>query len=563
MGKSTSIVFYYIPSLFFVAYPFLCDADEAVAILFLVCTAVVCAITAITVNKTFRITVADAVGGAAVLWIITTYFASSLGLISPSNIYEFAALCLVWFAIRNSQNLRQIMPFLLVGALLQVVVCGVQLVGITKSNHSFFPFTGSFINPGPLAGFLAATLFAFPYMWRRSGKIWLGVGVVATLTIIIWSGSRASWLAALAGALVCVLPWIIHQYSRLNPRKRILVGCIGILAIAISLAGLYSLKPASADGRLLIWKASVSLFAESPICGNGSGAFAREYLYHQADYLANKLMSGEALLADNVVSAFSEPVRILCEYGAVGFLIFGAFIVILFAGTYGSRSHRFILACFVAWLVFGLFSYPGGVYPLRLLFVVLAALLAKESRTCWSVRVKLPIKIVAIAGLAILLTAAAVNYIHSKRLEKVMTGLFSGKNESIPESLYKRFETEPQYLHSYGGLLIHEGKYDQATPVLEQAALIAPSSSLLSDLGKCYYEVGRTVEAEECLRTAVNMTPGYVTQAYELFNFYRREGRIADARQWAEYILSRKFKATNSASLFARKEAREYLDDSY
>jgi hypothetical protein len=40
---------------------------------------------------------------------------------------------------------------------------------------------------------------------------------------------------------------------------------------------------------------------------------------------------------------------------------------------------------------------------------------------------------------------------------------------------------------------------------------------------------------------------------------YDALGRTAEARRWAAFILARKFKTTNSLTLFARKQAREYL----
>lgn len=551
----------HIVGLLFAAYPFLCKTGESVGIFALLCVSAVCVVWAVMVNKTFRITVADAMAALVVLWIIAAYFIAKQDIIAPDRIYEFAGLCLIWFAVRNSRNPWWIVLYILAGALLQVVLCGAQMVGIAASGRTFFSFTGSFINTGPLAGLLAITLFAYPYLWGRRGKIWLGIGFVATVAAIIWTGSRASWLAACAVALICVLPWILSRYRKLDARKRIIAGCALALLIAVSCAGLYLLRPSSADGRLLIWKSSVSLFAESPLLGNGPGSFQCEYMYHQGCYLEDKLMSDEATLADSVVYAFSEPIRVLCEYGVVGFLIIGAFIVVVIAGAWKKPSLRFILAGFAAWLVFGLFSYPGSVLPLRLLFVILAALLAQGGHTFRVIELKMPVRIVVVVCIVVLFAASTVNYAHYRRLGKVMHELSHGdKDVEMTGALQKRLDTDPRHLYPYCARLLRDKKYEQAVPVIEQAVRIAPSVLLMSDLGKSYHNVGRIDEAEAYLQTSVNMAPGFVTPVYELFNFYRREGRTAEALRWAEYIITRKFKAISSVTLFARKEAREFLD---
>lgn len=471
-------------------------------------------------RKNYRVGVADIL--AAV--IAAGYFAMAGGKVSPDKLYAFAVLCMVWFVVRNAKNPRRIVQLVLLAALFQMVLCWAQVAGIVRSNHSQFPFTGSFINPGPLAGFLAVTLFAYPYLWCKKNRIWLASGLLVTLVLIVWSGSRASWLSVCVGAAVCFLP-------RIGKRGVVILG----VAALVLCAGLYFLRPASADGRVLIWKASASLFAESPVFGSGAEAFRREYMYHQGDYLSDKLLSEEAGLADNVAYAFSEPARVLCEYGVVGFLLLGAFAVCLIAGA----KNRFIAAGLVSWLVFGLFSYPSNVYPMRLLFVILAALAAGDGRVVKSIELKKPVRIVAMGVLILLAAGAVVNY------------------------LRPQLDKNSRYLYSRGAELYYEKQYSEAIPVYEQAMKVAPSSLLAVDLGMCLDGVGRTDDAEKWLKTAVCMTPAYATPAYELFDLYRRNGRTAEARRWAEYIVVRKPKITNSVTLFARKQAREYLSDTH
>lgn len=448
--------------------------------------------------RELRITVADVAAVATVAWFG----------VAGSGIYELTALCGVWLTVRNIDNSRYPMWLIAAGAMSQVVVCALQMCGAMASNHSMFRFTGSFFNPGPLAGFLACSLFIYVSLQKR----WMWIVAAATLFFVVCAESRAAWLAALAGMIVCLWP-------RLKKWLPVLAVCAVVTCV-----GLYLLRPRSADGRLLIWRASMGLVAEAPVAGNGAGSFEREYMYHQADYLSTRLDTEEAVLADNVVYAFSEPVRILCEYGVVGLMICGVFVVLV---VVAGRGNKPVLAAFVAWLVFGLFSYPSDILVMRVLFAILAATLARGSRTA---------KVLRFNRTAVMAVAIA------------MMGMIA---------FVHRDDTDELYAHA--AELLRGNRYEEAIPLFERIETVAPSSQLLVDLGKCYDHAGRSVEAEQALTTAVYMTPGYVTPVYELFDFYRRAGRTIEARHWADYILTHKFKAVGSTLLFARKEARRSL----
>lgn len=56
----------------------------------------------------------------------------------------------------------------------------------------------------------------------------------------------------------------------------------------------------SADGRLLIWRCSVSMVKDAPWLGHGIGSFEARYMDYQADYFRQYGLNRYSMLADNV-----------------------------------------------------------------------------------------------------------------------------------------------------------------------------------------------------------------------------------------------------------------------
>ena len=55
----------------------------------------------------------------------------------------------------SSKGIKILLACVMVGGLLQCLYSGMQGTGLLPSLHSAFPMTGSFLNPAPLAGYLA------------------------------------------------------------------------------------------------------------------------------------------------------------------------------------------------------------------------------------------------------------------------------------------------------------------------------------------------------------------------------------------------------------------------
>lgn len=58
----------------------------------------------------------------------------------------------------SSKGIKILLACVMMGGLLQCLYAGMQGMGLLPSLHNAFPMTGSFLNPAPLAGYLAVLL---------------------------------------------------------------------------------------------------------------------------------------------------------------------------------------------------------------------------------------------------------------------------------------------------------------------------------------------------------------------------------------------------------------------
>lgn len=299
----------------------------------------------------------------------------------------FGALVLFYLSIRflNSKYYILLLGAVILSGLIQAIYGNLQLYGVYPSYHGIFKMTGSFFNPGPYAGYLAAILpvslgfylykdtinisdqhpfilkwLSFytiltdyfkriPFYFRTFSNKGIGrntsveqvkklshalnsainlfvlISIVAMCVVLPASRSRAAWLAVLvsAGYLFAVkYDLLLYIRSTFNTVKKKLILITSVVTIlAIAGAGLYYLKKDSADGRLLIWKVSSEMIKDKPVLGHGAGKFEANYMNYQANYLKPKPDVSEARQADNVMYAYNELLKITVEHGIIGLLL--------------------------------------------------------------------------------------------------------------------------------------------------------------------------------------------------------------------------------------------------
>ncbi len=522
-------------------------------------------------NSPLRLGWADLGVGLWVFWcVIRTAFGS--GTPDPGIAGRWGAVVACYLAVRLLRSPVTALLAAGTGALVQAAVIAGQITGWTQSHHTYFDVTGSFFNPGPLGGYLSvgAVCVLGLVFWcfcgmgrpvgrglpdgagtdapplcerekRGLGKRWGVVAVIAFLLIVpgvILSDSRASWLGMFAG--VALLAAAFFRAGKIPRRLKITFAFIAAGMITAGGCFLYTYKPASADGRLLIWRVSSGMIAERPLAGHGIGSFAGEYMFRQAAYFRAHPDSRYADVADNVYKPFNEAIGVWCEQGLVGLLLCLGVLAVLFFGRDPARppgpGEKACRAGLLALLVFSLFSYPADITALAVLYGVLAGGIGSGKPLA---TFALPNRGRIIALALVLGTGAGL--------------LVWMRSPSAIE--HSQLKTHEYIVQGLGG----EASCAEL-PELAAAVRRIPSSNAYTALGDRYLGCGDTLTAIASFRLASEMIPSRMLPRYGLFRVYREQGDSLAASVVAREALAVPMKTGNTATLRVRGEMGRYLE---
>ena len=243
-----------------------------------------------------------------------------------------------------------------------------QIAGIYPSNHSLFVLTGTFYNPGPYSGYLAAVLpIALYRMTVLNGKkdrlsvvqYYLSMCVLLLICSVLPAGmSRAAWFAALISCGYVVLRvYHVKVKSFVSKHGYAVLGVLIVSALFAS--GAYFMKRDSADGRLLIWKITSQAIVGNPWGEENGRTFSAIYGDVQERYFTDCAYSkSEAWVAGTPDFSFNEYLQIAVEYGIWVSVLF---ITVVFVLLWIAGKHKHLAGmggCLVSLMVFACFSYP-------------------------------------------------------------------------------------------------------------------------------------------------------------------------------------------------------------
>ena len=107
----------------------------------------------------------------------------------------------------SSKGIKILLVCVMMGGLLQCLYAGMQGMGLLPSLHNAFPMTGSFLNPAPLAGYLAVlTSMGMVGLFCTDGfhgklRIVAVIGLLLFGSFVFLLNSRAAWFALLVVAV--------------------------------------------------------------------------------------------------------------------------------------------------------------------------------------------------------------------------------------------------------------------------------------------------------------------------------------------------------------------------
>lgn len=252
------------------------------------------------------------------------------------RLWNTGCVCLLslYLSVRSFRPLRYIYFFY--GALCALFLLAtwgyLQYFDIIPARNPYFHLTGPFQNPGILGGIMSLLLAVI-----LTGLLWIGgcfhrqrklqlfsvcAILLFSLPVWLWTSARAAWVSLVVSLLYV---WYCRNRKRKNSFQRKLLCGIGGVCVVGLLLMLYSLKPLSADGRMLVWRVSWQMIQEKPWAGFGKGGFEANYLYWQAKYMESGATEVEKYVAGNTHTAFNELIRVTVEHGLLGGLLYMMF----------------------------------------------------------------------------------------------------------------------------------------------------------------------------------------------------------------------------------------------
>lgn len=448
--------------------------------------------------------------------------------------YDYLPTTVVFAAIyllaKRVPDKHKIGYLLTISGCLQAFLMFLQLCGFLSSDKEFFPITGSFENPGPLGGYLAicfvATIRNYRYMNR-----W--IGVVCSLMLgagVIFSDSRAAWLAILVAML-----YVGMQFICVKPVRQLYI--FTLLLIVFGITSLTVYKPDSAKGRLMIWSICTDMIKDHPVCGQGFASFQREYMNSQANYIRQYPDSKGSELAVNNRFAFNEFLHIACEQGMIGLLLILAILAILFVKYIRQKSILF--PCLITFVVFACFSYPCDVSLLLMVLALLLGTLSIGETPAINIQSVYPKLIVAVMCLTTI-CVLGYHWVERTRIEKALSRFVYWDDYESLDYICKHYvlvENSSDFMFRYARLLYLKGEYELAIPAVKQAIYLYPTTDKYCDLGDVFLRLEKYNEAEQAYWRAVRLLPNLAYPRYCLFLLYKEMNQKQEATEMARQIL--------------------------
>ncbi len=417
---------------------------------------------------------------------------------------------------------------LVVSSLLQAVIAIMQKLNCFQSEHPLFDVTGTFNNPGPLAGYLATGmilaifLLTISFQHWRSAKTLLGICSILIISIVLyWTDSRSGLLAIVVGIFI-----VYRQKIRLFiANKRILIVSLSIAAVLLIGFALWVYRPASANARLLIWRVSCDMVVDKPIYGHGIGGFDKLYMFYQAKYFANHPHSRFLHVSDNVAFPYNEFMHIVVDLGLVG-LVLLLLIVVSLLFSLENRKSEGTKAALSSCLVFAMFSYPSYVAPLLMNFVLFTGIASSRKFVSLSFS-RFSVATGIVLSVVLLVVCFNTMSLCLKNSKLVMAMLKEDK-EVLQIDLLRRLPPSCENFCKLGDYYIQQKQYE---------------------LSESYYKI------------AANMIPTRMRPNYKLWNLYLLQNDTLNARSMARYILDQPLKVENSFTLKVKRKIRIFLHE--
>ena len=425
----------------------------------------------------------------------------------------------VFVRLSSHREIKVLVACVMVGGVLQCLYAGMQGTGLFPSLHNAFPMTGSFLNPAPLAGYLAvlvcmlgAGLFLDGRLQGRIRQLAWGSLLLFSLFVLLLN-SRAALFAV-------IVIMVVVGYSRLKLKRKKLYAGILIVGLGLSLYGLYQVREVSANGRLFIWKNTCEMIKDHPLTGVGIDRFKAEFPAYQAQYHSQLTEEVEKYYDGNTFLVFNEYLRAVAETGFLLPLLFLLPLGMVWKYRNVTQESRMAACGIGCLLVFGFFSYPFSILTLKVLIVLFLGIIGRESRVVYSWNRFNCIEWVVV-GTTVACTAFCVYGL------KVVSELDANDRKDKEHVFWFRDNITFVRHHCQGTL--ERGDTIQALRILDDAIGRIPVAGFYQQRAELYTETGDYQQAEADYKFLRNLSPTALEPVLKLARLYRDTGRVEEA----------------------------------
>ena len=462
-------------------------------------------------------------------------------------------------------------------AFYEAVVGAGQLIS-GNGRHQLFALTGTFQNPGPYSAYLmiAGTIALcrvpvtinhlqarFPHLvscichlplanrWARRFRenermksivkeaVSDSLSAIAFLPLLVLP---ATWSrAAFAGMGVCAL-WIFRK--RYWRYRWYVWGALCALAVAF-----YYVKRGSADGRMLIWMASLTTWMHGIWLGVGVGGFRHACAEGMAEMWSTCPDAGAFASAGVTDYAYNALVKVLVEQGLAGALLWIAIVLTAMWRLYKASVPLFM--GMVSLLVFSMFSYPFELLPYRIIAVMTFAWSESRRKSAFCLHMnKLLCIFAAVAAIA------ASWFLRVEITERTGqdkdANLFAGmRNPAFLSDYYELLACErdnPQYLFDFAKTLREEKRYEDSNAILRMGTRASSDPMFYVVMGNNYCDEQLYGLAEEAYRKAYSIMPNRLYPLYQLMMMYDDKGDEDLAADMAKRVRNSYVKIESNAT---------------
>lgn len=491
------------------------------------------------------------------------------------NINHFSEIVLLslYMCIRiyHKLNYKMLYATILFCCFILALYGYLQYTNILPISNNEYSITGPFYNSAPygaLICFFISTIAATTIINPQKIYIHTSIFVIVFSTpALIFSASRAAWLSCSIVIVFIIIDKFKHTIKRSSIfSKTIYILTLLIFFIIFTLL-LYNIRPNSVKGRLLIWKVSSKMILEAPLTGFGYNGFEANYMNYQGEYLKHEKKNEDAkYLAGNVVSAYNEPIRIIIEYGVIGFILYLLFVYfILFRTQECNIVSKVAKMVILSYILFGLFSYPNRIFSLQIIEVLaLSCLLNEQKNSIYKLRFRIPQWIntkVFFLLLSLSLLPNTILFHYSYRQFQLLLEKPSMNIAAKLKSLNHFMSGDYLFLQNYCVLGKNIIETDILLDKLNKAIQLSPSNTLYRMKGDCLCWTTQYNKAEQAYWTAHHMVPSNQQAKARLVALYLKLNKVSEAKNLAISILKKKIKSHGINTYILRKEMEEIISN--